>query len=101
MKNMLGIFFLWVFLHDLYGHEAGDIVVRLKAFDPVQYRMALDDLTQSFPGQFMPDQQTGAILQKMEEGRVVMIQMIEKGDPKAYQKVFNVGFRVVMEEPYL
>ena len=86
MKKIISItILLFLFYEDLFCNEAKDIIVRLKYFDPVQYQMALDDLSKSFQGQFIPDPQTNSLLQKMKDRQSALVQQIENNDQNALQ----------------
>jgi len=52
--------------------------------------MALDDLSKAFPSRFTPDQQTGALVQKMKERKPALIQQIEKGDQNALKEASDL-----------
>ena len=90
MKKIIGIFILLLFFSDLYCNEADDIIVRLQYFNPVQYQMALDDLSKSFPEKFTPDQQTPSFLQKMVEYQSVLVEQIENGDKDALKEAIDL-----------
>ena len=83
LKKTISIIILLLYLDNLFCNEANDVITRLNSMDPVQYQMALDDLSKSFSGRFVPDQQTQSILRKMTVRRLELMQQIEKGDQQA------------------
>jgi len=99
MKKLINAFLFLLFCHVSFGNEADDMIFRLQRFDPVQYQMALDDLSKSFPGQFAPDQQTLSVLQKIIGRRSVLEQKIKEGDKNALKEVS--GFFALLDAQML
>jgi hypothetical protein len=68
------------------GNAAEDLIYRVSAFNPVQYKMALDDLEKSFPDRFKPEEQTYAALQKMSEQKADLLTRMKKNDKAAFKE---------------
>ena len=79
MKRIIGFFLLLLFPNDLFCNEANDIIVRLNYLDPIQYRMALDDLSKSFPDRFNVDRNILSLLQQASERKPSLIRQIKEG----------------------
>ena len=71
-----------IVLQDAYD----DLVFRLKSFDPVIYRMALDDLQESYPTEFKIKNQTLRALQTMHEQRADLVKRMREGDEHAFRE---------------
>ena len=104
MKRLISIFVLSLFLNHSFCNEADDVIVRLQYFNPVQYQMALDDLSKSFPEQFTPDQQTGKLLQTIKDRQPFLVQQIAKGDKNALKEATDLLAQLdaqMLKNPFL
>ena len=78
-------------LFDPYQYEPvsenafDDIIFRLESFDPTMYRMALDDLQNTYPTKFITEDKTLIALNRMDEGRDELIRGVRDGDRSAYR----------------
>jgi formylglycine-generating enzyme required for sulfatase activity len=68
------------------GNATEDLIYRVSTFNPVQYKMALDDLEKSFPDRFKPEEQTFAALQKMSEQKADLLTRMKKNDKAAFKE---------------
>lgn len=68
------------------GSTNKDLINRVSAFNPVQYRMALDDLEKSFPDQFKAGEPALAALQRMKELKPDLLAGIKNNDQTAVKE---------------
>ena len=104
MKRLIGVFFLSLFCSIVFGNNANDLVVRLNYFDPAQYQIALDDLSKSFPGKFVPDREIQSLLQQVSERKSVLIQQLKQGDANAQKEATGLFAQldaVMLKNPLL
>ena len=90
LRRIISVFIFLLFYGVSFCNDANDIIVRLNYFDPVQYRMALDDLSKSFAGRFATDQGILSILQTVQEHKPALLQQIAKGDANALKEAKEV-----------
>jgi formylglycine-generating enzyme required for sulfatase activity len=72
------------------GNTNKDLMARVSAFNPVQYRMALDDLEKSFPDGFKTGAQTVIALRTMKERKPELIAGIKNNDPAAVKEAHEL-----------
>ncbi len=63
-----------------------DLALRVESFDPARYKMALDDLQESYPAEFKTENQTFTALQRMQEQRADLVRRMSEGDENAFRE---------------
>jgi formylglycine-generating enzyme required for sulfatase activity len=87
MKKGIGLFVLLTLLLTgtvFAGNAENDLILRISSFKPVQYQMALDDLTARFPDRFEVDETTLVALQKIKQQREILLERMKNGDRNAF-----------------
>jgi hypothetical protein len=74
---------LWLSFTASAENAGDDLMNRVRAFNPVQYKMALADLEKSFPDQFKTGAQTAVALQKMSERQDELLTRMKNKDKAA------------------
>lgn len=84
----------------LYGKNPdNDLIFRIKSFSPEHYRMALNDLEDKYPDQFVPSEEVRVALGRLEEQKQTLLRQMDQGDEGAFRKA--AGLLKILDEQLL